>query len=105
LYALKKGVGTFSFSEIDVVDLFMSYGINGIAIFTTIMLKIYNKKSPYDNKVFFWYKTLLVLLFILTGTLTGHIFFFGFTSFIFALYSGLLSSKNNLEPSYRFVGK
>jgi hypothetical protein len=101
LYGARRGT-EFSFSENDVVDLFMSYGLVGLLLFSLMMLKIFGERpSPAIDKSYELKKT-VVLMFVANGLLTGHIFLFGFTCFTFALYSGLLSGNDIGRKYVRF---
>jgi hypothetical protein len=101
LYAIKKGVASFSFSEVDLVDLFMSYGLNGCFLFLVIIFKMCHKKASSEKSAFYKTRALNIIIFVLAGTFTGHVFFFSFTCFTFALYTGLLSIKNSSNLSTR----
>lgn len=101
LYGARRGT-EFSFSENDVVDLFMSYGLVGLLLFAMMMLNIFGgRPSPAIDKSYELKKT-VVLMFVANGLLTGHIFLFGFTCFTFALYSGLLSGHDIGKKHVRF---
>ncbi|MED5610869.1 hypothetical protein VV867_24450 [Pseudomonas sp. JH-2] len=90
VYGLKRGT-YFSFSENDVVDIFMSYGLLGLVIFTLIATKLYRKESVTLSTASL--KKTLIILFVASGALTGHIYLFGLTCFVFSLYCGLLSRR------------
>lgn len=85
--------GTFSFSENDAVDLFMSYGLAGVTLLIALCIKV-NKAQPIElpNKKLN-IKGIYITLFVFNGILTGHIFLFTFTCLTVSIYSGLLSSN------------
>lgn len=85
--------GTFSFSENDAVDLFMSYGLIGIALLITLYISVYKAqplKLPNKKRNM---KGIYITLFLFNGILTGHIFLFTFTCLTVSIYSGLLSER------------
>ncbi|MCY1273728.1 O-antigen ligase like membrane protein [compost metagenome] len=90
MYSNARASGDFSFSEIDIVDLFMSYGLIGIFSFFFLIRRIW-KSPPSDRKLTSLKKT-LIIVFTLSGILTGHIYFMGFPVFIFCCYVGLLTT-------------
>jgi hypothetical protein len=84
--ALRRGYG-FSFSEMDLVDVFMSYGVAGVVILAFIMLSIYRRGFEIDNKLYILRKA-LVVLFVVTGAMTGHIYLMSFPVFFFPAMQG-----------------
>lgn len=88
LYGEVRGEG-FSFSEMDIVDLFMAYGIFGVILFSFFMYSFLKD----SNSEWYSVRFTLVSLFVFNGILTGHVYFMGFTIFYFCCYLGLLSSE------------
>lgn len=85
----------FSFSENDILDLFMSYGCLGLIFFFTLAKKIYSTSALPEIHSAKTLKRTLVILFVICGALTGHVYLFGYTCFIFSLYCGLLSTSSS----------
>ncbi|ENO91837.1 hypothetical protein C662_14711 [Thauera sp. 28] len=91
IYGIARGSGTFSYSEMDPVDIFMSYGILGLFITFYIALSIYSERNEISNRLYML-RRILVILFFSTGALTGHLYLMGFPVFFFACYAGLCAS-------------
>ncbi|MNY40923.1 hypothetical protein D3C86_1757010 [compost metagenome] len=104
-YGLAYGLirtGKFSFSENDVVDVFMSYGALGISIILLLIYRITSNKSSEVIVNSAAAKKTFCIVFLINGFLTGHIFLFGITCFVFSLYSGILS-ENSGERACRLA--
>ena len=90
-YGALRGGGEFSFSEIDLVDVFMSYGVVGVVLLLSVMLSVYRRGCELDDGLYML-RRILVVLFVVAGSLTGHIYLMGFPIFFFSCYAGLCSS-------------
>lgn len=88
LYAEKRG-GEFSFSEIDPVDLFFSYGLLGFFVFSFVLFRLFYKGADTYSKP----RSTLILLFFFAGLMTGHIYGYVFPLFFFSMYLGLLNPR------------
>lgn len=89
-YGALRGGGDFSFSEIDIVDVFMSYGVVGVSLLFLLMFTVYRRGRELDDGLYML-RRILVVLFVVTGSLTGHIYLMGFPVFFFSCYAGLCS--------------
>ncbi len=89
-YGVIRGLD-FSFSEGDIIDLFMSYGLLGVFIFCFFMYYVFSSCSI-SHKLSFVKKS-LVMLFIINGAITGHVYFFSFSCLYFSVYTALMTKK------------
>lgn len=89
LYAMRRG-GEFSFSEIDPVDLFFSYGLVGVFL----LLLIFSRLLITNGGAFSKPRIVLILVFFCAGLMTGHIYGYVFPVFFFAMYLGLLTPRS-----------
>lgn len=88
LYGAIRGENGFSYAEIDPVDIFMSYGVVGLFVVGLILYKVYSRGYEPSHRLYLL-RRILVILFVINGALTGHIYLMGFPVFFFAYYAGL----------------
>lgn len=97
LYGFARNGSPFSYSEIDPVDIFMSYGITGLLLTSALAIFIYSRKNEISDRLYML-RRILVISFFTAGALTGHIYLMGFPVFFFACYTGLCApSSSKLE--------
>ena len=91
LYGKYKGE-EFSFAENDIIDIFMSYGVLG-----AISLGLIIKNILFDTPAKFWAKNIrlhIIVLFVISGFMTGHVMMFSFPVVVFSYLIGMASSKS-----------
>lgn len=93
IYGLARNGSAFSYSEIDPVNIFMSYGILGLFITFSIAICIYSRRNEISYRLYML-RRILVISFFTTGAFTGHLYLMGFPVFFFACYTGLCASPN-----------
>lgn len=87
-YAIYRG-GDFSFSEIDPIDLFFSYGLLGLGLLFAVIISLLSTNAGRWSRP----RTTLIWLFFLAGLMTGHIYAYVFPLYFFSMYLGLLTPR------------